>query len=313
MPTARETLETLVPTGIRSALPPDRLRLSVALVATLLLGCFALGGMFGGSSAAGEPDPSLPPSAAAALPSEKPVPSKPPLPETPPPETRPPETPEPVLTPEEMLEIIESDPAYPENLVEFARKYSQVIEYVYLYPEKKDLTYDIDLSAEAGGDSVPLLLQWDERWGYEPYGRSGQIGDAGCGPVCMSMVALYLTGDPQWTPVAVAQVAVEKGYRVLGNGTSWSFFHTGCEYLGLRSKVLSLSENAMKSALDMGHPIILSMKPGDFTYSGHFIVVSGYNETGFTVCDPNSVENSEKTWTFDQLKGQIRNLWAFSA
>ena len=38
-----------------------------------------------------------------------------------------------------------------------------------------------------------------------------------------------------------------------------------------------------------------------------------YSQPGgeaFTVNDPNSRTNSKKTWTYEQLEGQIRNIWA---
>jgi uncharacterized protein YvpB len=68
----------------------------------------------------------------------------------------------------------------------------------------------------------------------------------------------------------------------------------------------------MKKALDAGSLIILNVGPGDFTDSGHFLVVTGYTDEGFSINDPNSRKNSEKIWSYDTLKGQIRNLWAMS-
>ncbi len=50
---------------------------------------------------------------------------------------------------------------------------------------------------------VPLLLQWDKRWGYESYGDS-IIGLAGCGPTCLSMVYVYFTHDLNGTPREIA-------------------------------------------------------------------------------------------------------------
>ena len=41
------------------------------------------------------------------------------------------------------------------------------------------------------------------------------------------------------------------------------------------------------------------MLPGDFTTSGHFIVIYGHNFLGFKVYDPNSIERSERTWSYD--------------
>lgn len=73
-----------------------------------------------------------------------------------------------------------------------------------------------------------------------------------------------------------------------------------------------LDENTMKAQLDEGHPIIASMRPGDFTTEGHFIVIYGYDEEGFLVHDPNSRLRSEEEWTFQTLYPQIKNLWAYS-
>ena len=52
------------------------------------------------------------------------------------------------------------------------------------------------------------------------------------------------------------------------------------------------------------------MGPGDFTTTGHFIVLVGYENGKIKVNDPNSIKNSEKEWTYEQIKDQIRNLWA---
>lgn len=68
------------------------------------------------------------------------------------------------------------------------------------YPKKKDLTPSIDLSNLSGSKTVPLLLQWDERWGYRECNES-IIGLAGCGPTCLSMATIYLTGDTTKDPL----------------------------------------------------------------------------------------------------------------
>ena len=72
---------------------------------------------------------------------------------------------------------------------------------------------------------------------------------------------------------------------------------------------MPLSESAMKQALDQGSVIISSMRPGDFTTTGHFILIRGYDEKGFLVNDPNSRKNSEKQWDYETLSGQIKGLW----
>lgn len=217
------------------------------------------------------------------------------------------------LTSAQKLAYIQAHPQlYSQDLMEFAEKYDQVIDYVYQYPEKKDQKTTIDLSAEAKSDSVPLLIQWDDRWGYQSYG-SGLIGYTGCGPTCLSMVALYLTGNSDYTPVYVANWAEDNGYYASGSGTLWTLMSEGCTAFGVTARELSLEESAMANAVQNGEPVICAVGPGDFTVTGHFIVVTGYSNGAFTVNDPNSRENSEKTWTFAELSGQIKNLWAFSA
>lgn len=220
--------------------------------------------------------------------------------------------PEAELTFAEKLQIIEETPEeYPEPLIQLASKYDQTIDYVYYYPEYKDKSWEIDLSAEASSGQVPLLLQWDRRWGYSPYG-TGMIGYTGCGPTSLSMVALYLLEDAKWSPLEMAKFAVENGYCSPGHGSTWSLISEGSTALGLHASSISLHEGRMKQELDAGNPIIVVVGPGDFTNSGHFMVLTGYDDTGFFLNDPNSRENSEKTWTFSVLRPQIKALWAIS-
>ena len=67
----------------------------------------------------------------------------------------------------------------------------------------------------------------------------------------------------------------------------------------------------MRAALIAERPVICAMGPGDFTETGHFIVLAGLTEEGFVVNDPNSIERSERAWTYEEISGQIRNIWAF--
>ena len=78
------------------------------------------------------------------------------------------------------------------------------------------------------------------------------------------------------------------------------------------ARELPLSQSVMENALAAGEPIICSVGPGDFTTSGHFIVLAGLEDGKFQVRDPNRRSTSEKLWDYDTLAGQITNLWAFS-
>ena len=213
------------------------------------------------------------------------------------------------LTDRDKLQEIEDSDEYPGQLKEMAEKNSETIDFVYDYPEKKDKKQKVDLSKEAKSDTVPLLMQWDERWGYEQY-SGGFLGYTGCGPTNLAMVVLYLTGDKTVTPATVAEYAESAGYSVPGSGSSWTLISEGCEHYGVHATEVPMAEDRIRARRDEGCPIIVNVGPGDFTDSGHFMTITGYDSEGFTINDPNSRANSEKHWTYAQLNGQIRNLWA---
>lgn len=198
---------------------------------------------------------------------------------------------------------------WPESLLALLERHPDALEFVEGYPDHKD-----DAPAETIGDVVqgqfPLLLQWDARWGYVRYGDD-LLAVTGCGPTCLAMAAAGLTGDNTITPAAVAEQAQRDGYWVDGV-TSWGLMTDGCRAWGLVSEELPLTESAVTGALEEGQPIICSVRPGDFTTTGHFILLTGVEGGNIRVNDPNSPQNSGRTWTYDELEPQIRNLWAFS-
>ncbi len=159
-------------------------------------------------------------------------------------------------------------------------------------------------------DEVPLLIQWDPRWGYLPYGGN-TIGFAGCGPTSLSMVALYLTHNPEYTPYYMCQFAIDHGYRIDGQGTDSRLMTEGASELGIEGREFMLDENAIAEELKAGHPFIFSMTTGDFTAHGHYIVVTGYEDGFIKVNDPNSHYRSSRLWKFSEIQDQISNLWVF--
>ena len=199
---------------------------------------------------------------------------------------------------------------YPQELLELAVRNPETVGFVADYPQEKDRA-PAETVEEAERGTIPLLLQWDPRWGYAQYG-DGPMALNGCGPTALSMVICGLTGDGTATPYAVAQYAQEMGYYVNGVGTSWELMSAGGTHFGVTARELPLSQPVMENALAAGEPIICSVGPGDFTTSGHFIVLSGLEDGKFQVRDPNRRSTSEKLWDYDTLAGQITNLWAFS-
>lgn len=134
----------------------------------------------------------------------------------------------------------------------------------------------------------------------------------GCGPVCLSMVAFYLTGDKAMSPDKIVEFATRNGYYQIGYGSLWTLISEGGKKLGLKVDELPLVEGVIIERLEQGIPIICVMGPGDFTTTGHFVVMTKYEKGKIWVNDPNSRENSQKGWEYDRIKSQIKNLWACS-
>ena len=204
-----------------------------------------------------------------------------------------------------------AEEGYPESLIELLEKNPETKDFVLGYADYEG-PVDIDISGEVKQGEIPHFLQWDKRWGYETYG-SDFLALTGCGPTCLSMVLCGLSGDTQWNPLEVARWAEEQGYYVDGSGSSWELMTTGAESLGLTASEVIFDEDHILSTLEAGTPIICVVGPGDFTTSGHFLVLRGVDGDGdILLNDPNSVVRTEKSWDLQDLMAQIRNLWSYS-
>ena len=200
---------------------------------------------------------------------------------------------------------------WPQDIIELLERNPETEEFVVNYPLLKDKKFDIDLSDCNYKTEVPLFLQWDQRWGYEPYGDSN-IAIAGCGPTCLSMVYVYLTEDTSMNPKAMAEFSTDYGYCVPGNGSDWALIHEGGEILGLNVEEVYLDEYAIASELETGNPVICIMSEGVFTTGGHYIVLTDYVDGKFKVNDPNSIIRTEQLWDYDDIEDQIEGIWACS-
>lgn len=213
--------------------------------------------------------------------------------------------------------IIKNIDSYPDTLIDLVARNHETVDFVYSYKDRekynnRKLSADINSSYYVDGD-VPLFLQWDRRWGYRIYGKE-MIGLSGCGPTSLAMVIRHFDSDSTVNPYDVAKYSQDNGYVSADNFTSWKLFETGLSKYGLESQDVIPVEAKMKKALDDNKILIVSVKPGIFTERGHIIVIKGYNKNGdFLINDPNSIVNTNKTWSFDELKSEIRKIWGVSS
>nr|MDD6335663.1 papain-like cysteine protease family protein [bacterium] len=177
---------------------------------------------------------------------------------------------------------------YPAELLDLVLRNPETIDFVLGYPDRPSSQAAVSLADSDTAGGIPLLLQWDPRWGYDMYGSS-MMALSGCGPTCLSMVASYLTGNTAYSPRVIADYAQKNGHYVHGIGTAWSLMTQGAAAFGLTATEVPLDAGVITKRLREGKPIIVSVKAGDFTTTGHFIVLTDAPAEGrVTVHDPNS-------------------------
>lgn len=209
----------------------------------------------------------------------------------------------------EIQEIYDNMDAYPETLLAALCNNPDMNDFVKGYLTEEPAVKG-GLTEEDMQRTFPLFLQWDRRWGYVHYGDD-DIARSGCGPTCLSMVAAALTRDAAATPDKVAAYAEQNGYYQPNVGTAWSLMTEGAAEFGVRGEELILNKNTIFHALENGNPVICSVRQGNFTAAGHFIVLVGVKDGRLVVNDPNSTIRSSMLWDYEEIEKQISNLWVF--
>ncbi|MBP3736301.1 MAG: C39 family peptidase [Lachnospiraceae bacterium] len=219
-------------------------------------------------------------------------------------------------TEEKYARMMRESERFPNHVVDNARENAELIDFLYLYGFADEAHRALltqrgsSFTQEEMAERIPFLYQWDARWGYAAYGTS-VIGITGCGPTCLSMVMLGLTGDPRYTPRMIADYAEKNGYYESGEGTRWSLFQTYAEARGLRCLQIDVTERNVLSELEKGHVLICSMGPGVFTAQGHFVVIEGLEDGKLIIHDPNNMVNSSRRYTYAEIRSDIIGAFTF--
>lgn len=209
------------------------------------------------------------------------------------------------------LNILLNYQKYPDNLLTKLSRNKEAIEYVYYYPTR-DKNKDKLPNSPTSIDGITYFRQYDKRWGYKEYGDE-IIGINGCGPTSLAMVVNSLTKQ-KVDPYEVSKMSNESGYYVNGIGSSWDLMNEGAKHYDLKVEKIPVNEKMMIDALENHDLLILSLAPGDFTRTGHFVVVRKYDNKKklFYVNDPDSLKRSKKGWSYERLAPQINAIWCFS-
>lgn len=130
-----------------------------------------------------------------------------------------------------------------------------------------------------------VYYQTDKRWAGQSYavkGESSTVGASGCGPTAMAMV-LATWADSSVTPATECAWALKHGFKALGHGTFYAYFEPAARRYGLSCYQLngaSIYGNSgsgfhsqVLAAVKQGDYVIACMGPGNWTRSGHFVVL----------------------------------------
>lgn len=128
-------------------------------------------------------------------------------------------------------------------------------------------------------------FQTDKRWASKSYavkGESSTIGGSGCGPTSMAMV-LATWADKRVTPATECAWALKNGFKALKHGTYYAYFAPAARRYGLTCTQLngasiygspnSAYHDTVMAAVKAGDLVICCMGPGNWTRSGHFILL----------------------------------------
>ena len=167
-------------------------------------------------------------------------------------------------------------------------------------------------------------LQTDSRWknhNYSAKGETKSIGSSGCGPTAAAMVIATLK-DKNVTPVTTAEWSMFHGYKALNQGTFYTYFLPQFAVYGIECKRLNTSNLYGKSsstahtealnALKNGDWVIACMGVGNWTSSGHFILLYGYENGYVYINDPASTKAARIKNTWALFAKQVKYMWSIS-
>lgn len=163
--------------------------------------------------------------------------------------------------------------------------------------------------------------QNDKRWGDLSYAVDGErstIKSAGCGPTSLANVLAAIV-SPYIDPVTLAAWARYHNYKVKNSGTSYSFFVPCAAAYGVKvrrintvniyGKPTSQYHAQILAELQAGNWVIACMGKGNWTSSGHYITVYGFQNGSVYINDPASTKANRACNTWELFKSQVKYYW----
>ena len=167
-------------------------------------------------------------------------------------------------------------------------------------------------------------FQTDPRWRNKDYSAEGEsttIGASGCGPTAAAMLIETLTGKT-FTPAEACKWSLEHGYKACKQGTYYAYFVPQFAAHGISCYQLSWTNTYHKpndpihdkalNLLKQGYYLIALMKKGNWTTSGHFIVV-WWADNKIHINDPISTKPNRINGDIHTFRNEAAYYWVIDA
>lgn len=164
-------------------------------------------------------------------------------------------------------------------------------------------------------------LQTDPRWANLDYSAKGEkttIRASGCGPTAMAMV-LATWADPSVTPKTECAWALAHGFKAPHQGTYYGYFEEAGRRYGLKTYRLNYANlygndrsayhAQARDAIDRGDLVIACMGKGNWTSSGHYVLVWGIQDDTIYINDPASTLARRTRGSYALFKTQVKYYW----
>lgn len=174
-------------------------------------------------------------------------------------------------------------------------------------------------------DQPVSYLQTDPRWKSLDYSAKGEkttIGASGCGPTALAMV-LATWADAKVTPATECAWALAHGYKAPHQGTYYGYFAKAAARYGLTCRMLnsvsiygsgaSPYHAKAKAALDAGGLVIACMGKGNWTSSGHYVLLWKIDGDTVFINDPASTLARRTRGSYALFCRQVKYYWTIDA
>ena len=217
--------------------------------------------------------------------------------------------------------IIKNSELYPEHILKLYYSDDKNFEFVYNYPFLKGSYATMSYTNEELS-GIPSLYMYDPRWGYEYIGNSTDIiKTTGCAYVSLTMAYIGLTGNGNIDPVILGRLAYDNSLTAkLDASLKMENVGTLCNMIGLNGTYYNFDTDREGKAIESIDEIAQHISDDSVVFAGMYGDVFGSHAIIIRECDGNNVyindpaeqEKTEKTWTFDEIKSELKGIWVIT-